>query len=78
MGAAETMTDKQHFDLLLHHRAALAAKFRQVMEDCRREDERDAATHAVLVECGSCDGTGIGRLFGACISCSGSGMIEEE
>jgi hypothetical protein len=72
------MTDKQHSEALIHHRAALAAKFAKVMADCRREDERDAAAHAVLIECGNCEGSGIGRLFSACISCRGSGVIEEE
>ena len=38
------MTDKQHADALRQHREALAARFAQVMADCRREDEREAAS----------------------------------
>jgi DnaJ-class molecular chaperone len=55
-----------------------APRFAQVLADYRREEEREAAAHAVQVECGNCDGTGQGRLFTACISCGGSGRVEEE
>ena len=72
------MTDKQHAEALRQHRAALAAKFSRVMADFRREDERETAEHAVLVECCNCEGSGIGRLFSTCISCGGEGRIEEE
>ena len=53
-------------------------KFTQVLDDIRREDEREAAERSVLVECGNCEGTGLGRIFSSCISCGGSGRIEEE
>jgi RecJ-like exonuclease len=72
------MTEKPHTVEYLHYRAALASKFAKVMADCRREDEREVASRAVQVECGNCEGTGLGRLFAACISCGGSGRIEEE
>jgi hypothetical protein len=70
-------TKEQHARWLELEQAKIA-KFARVAADCRREDERDTAYHAVQVECGNCQGTGLGWLFAACISCGGSGMTEDE
>lgn len=59
-------------------RSYYRTKFQRLADDMRREDEREFASCAVLVECGQCDGTGLGRLFSTCISCGGEGRIEEE
>ena len=41
------MTDKPHTVAWYQYQAALAAKFARVMADCRREDEREAASNSI-------------------------------